>query len=253
MDREAPREALPWPLIWGHTPSPASAWPPDKNPDRDQPREPLNSSLLLLVPPPPPIFPLPWLPPDVVPLAPACPCPQYLLSANSLSRPGPDRPARMRRRLTPRPAPSPPPPAPAQLARARRALPSVRADGLAGGRAPSGRTAALLDRAPPPLSALHLRAPRLHGSEAPPPCWLPTTGSRTPSSSRRAPSRWLLDLGVPGSGWAPVFGCGFGWAGVGNPKSPQRHGEREPRAHPSGRSRPMAGEDGSTTWSGRRM
>lgn len=124
-----------WPLIWGYTPSRASPWPPD----RHRPRDPLIPVSYPLSPLHPPFFlfhgsrqmRFPSLPYTPVPNTSSAPDPPQLGSAgagaNSIYRPGPDRPARMRRRLTPRTAPSPPPPAPAQLARARRALPSVRA------------------------------------------------------------------------------------------------------------------------------
>lgn len=184
--------------------------------------------------------------------------------ANSIYRPGPARPARMRRRLTPRTAPSPPPPArpPSSPARAAPCPQCARA----AGRAPSGRRAALPAPAPPPRPALHLRAPASLLPVLVSPHRLPHAVQLTPSLPR-----WRWDLGVSdGRSARPGRGGARPRPGLGEPGSSPRPGAREPRARPSGRSeaaaegpangergrrrsRPMASEDGGTTWSGRRM
>lgn len=273
MGREAARQAFPWPLIGGYTPSPDSPWPPDKNADRDRPREPLHSSLLLLVPTSPPTFlshgsrqtRFPSLPHTPVPNTSSPPDPPQLGSAgagaNSIYRPGPDRPARMRRRLTPRTAPSPPPPAPAQLARARRALPSVRA----GAEWPHGCP-------PRPCSSAPAGASPARAAAAAPERLLPRAGCppRTPACLpvhacfplTRALGSRAVRLRFSSAFWekqrGPAQAGAGGVRGGGTPSPLRGTASGSLRARPSGRrgaarSGPMAGKDSSTTWSGRRM
>lgn len=196
----------------GYTPSPASPSPPDKNPDRDRPRDPLIPVQLLVSTPPPPSLShgsrqtrSPSLPHTPVPNTSSPPDPPQLGSAgagaNSIYRPGPDRPARMRRRLTPRTAPSPPPPAPAQLARARRALPSVRA----GAEWPSGCPPGPCS--PAPLGASPARAAAAASRRLLPQVGCPPrTPARLPVPAHFPPPPPHDSSGVSGCGAVPRFG-----------------------------------------------